>query len=382
MLFNNLRLRQCPRIIIFNADMNTSKYILFFLGGLGAFNGVVIGIYLILLARKKNLPTFFLGCLLLALSIRVGKSVFVYFNPGLAKTYLQIGLSACFLIGPALYYFVRSTLEQINTFPRLWKLQIAALVGVIVFTGILFPYVTYPGYWNHYFIYFIYGVWFLYMVATAVVLRRQWSKIFAKGTISLAGLNNQEKWLLAIYASNAMICLSFQLSLLFAVNANVYFSGAMIFSFLLYLIVLVLLYRRKTSDLFNMVPPPRNPAKKVSDEDAASVLSTLDQLMSAKEIYKNPNLTLGELAKAVNMPSHQLSQVLNDNLGKNFTSFVNEYRISAACKMIADDHPFSLEALGYEVGFNSKSTFYSSFKKARGTTPLQYKERIGKDKIS
>jgi AraC-like DNA-binding protein len=120
----------------------------------------------------------------------------------------------------------------------------------------------------------------------------------------------------------------------------------------------------------------------VSDDDAASLIQALDQLMLGKEMYKNPNLTLGELAKAVSLPSHQLSQVLNDSLGKNFTSFVNGYRINAACKMIADDHPFSLEALGYEVGFNSKSTFYSSFKKARGTTPLQYKEQIGKDKIS
>lgn len=361
--------------------MNESKYVLFFLGALGAFNGIVIGIYLLLRSRKKNLPLFFLGCLLLALSIRIGKSVFVYFNPGLARIYLQIGLSGCFLIGPALYYFVRSTLEQISIFPRLWKLQIAVLVGAILLTGILFPYPVYPKYWNHYIIYFIYGVWLLYMIATAFVLRRQWVKIFMKNAAPPAGLSNQEKWLLAIFASNALICLSFQMSLLFAVQASIYLSGAMIFSFLLYLIIFVLLYRKKTNDLFN-IAPPRNPVKKVSDEDATSLINTLDQLMTEKEMYKNPNLTLGELAKAVNLPGYQLSQILNDNLGKNFTSFINEYRIDAACKMIAANHPFSLEAIGYEVGFNSKSTFYTSFKKIRGTTPLLYKESQEKNKAS
>ncbi len=80
-------------------------------------------------------------------------------------------------------------------------------------------------------------------------------------------------------------------------------------------------------------------------------------MMVEKEMFKNPGLTLSELAKAINISSHQLSQVLNDNLGKNFTSYINEYRINRACLMIAANHPFSLEAIGYEVGFNSKSTF-------------------------
>lgn len=355
--------------------MNEGKYILFFLGGLGAFNGLVIGIYLLFLSRKKNLPTFFLGCLLLMLSIRIGKSVFAYFDPTLPRTYRQIGLSACFLIGPALYYFVRSTLEQITVFPRSWKFQIAALVGGIVLTGLLFPYAAYPPYWNHYIVYFIYAGWLLYMIATAAVLRRQWAKLFT------AALTGPEKWLLTIYAGNALIFLSFLAALVLPPHYDIYFSGALIFSFLLYFVIFMLLYRRKTSDLFN-IAPSRYAVKKVSDHDAAGLLHTLDQLMAEKETYKNPNLTLGELAKAVNLSSHQLSQLLNDNLGKNFTSFINEYRINAACKMIAADHPFSLEALGYEVGFNSKSTFYASFKKIMGTTPLLYKEGLRESKIS
>jgi AraC-like DNA-binding protein len=360
--------------------MNESKYILFFLGSLGAFNGFVIGIYLLLLARKKNLPTFFLGCLLLALSTRIGKSVFVYFNPALPRIYLQIGLSACFLIGPALYYFIRSSLEQTTHFPRSWTLQIAALVGIILLTGILFPYAVYPRYWNHYIVYFIYGEWLLYVIAAAVALRRQWAKLFARTFPSPRGLASQEKWLLAIYAGNALIFLSFLLSLL-ARQSDIYFSGALIFSFLLYLVIFVLLYRKKTNDFFNTVPT-RYAVKKISDHDAATLLNTLDQLMVEKEVYKNPNLTLGELAKAINLSSHQLSQILNDNLGKNFTSFINEYRINAACKMIAANHPFSLEAIGYEVGFNSKSTYYTSFKKIKGTTPLLYKERLKRNKVS
>ena len=361
--------------------MNAGKYILFFLGSLGAFNGLVISIYLLFGARKKNLPNFFLGCLLLLLSIRVGQSAVAYFNPGYPKIYLQIALSACFLTGPALYYFVRSTLEQITQIPRSWKVQIAVLTGSILLIGILFPCATYLSYWRQYIVYFIYAEWLLFVIATGMVLRRQWAKLFAGTATSTAGLTNPEKWLLAIHAGNALIFLSFLLSFFLVPHYDIYFSSALIFSFLFYLVIFVLLYRRKTNNLFNTTPP-RYVTKKISDHDAAALLNTLDQLMAGKEMYKNPNLTLGELAKAVNLPGHQLSQVLNDNLGKNFTSFINEYRIDAACKMIAANHPFSLEAIGYEVGFNAKSTFYSSFKKLRGTTPLLYKEGIEKKKAS
>jgi AraC-like DNA-binding protein len=278
------------------------------------------------------------------------------------------------MIGPFLYFYVRSTLEQITRFPRLWKWQIAGLAGIILLTGILFPYTDYPRYWNRGIIYFIYGEWLLYMIATAIVLRRQ--------LIKPAAITTPEKWLLAIYVGNALICLSFVSSLFVAAKYNTYFSGALIFSFLLYLVIFVLLYRKKTADLFNIAPPPRYTAKKINDQDATTLLDTLHQLMEEKEMYKNANLTLGELARTVNLPSHQLSQVLNDNLGKPFTSFVNEYRINAACKMIAANHPFSLEAIGYEVGFNSKSTFYTSLKKIKGTTPLLYKEGLEKSKAS
>ncbi|MNL68388.1 DNA-binding transcriptional regulator AraC [compost metagenome] len=100
--------------------------------------------------------------------------------------------------------------------------------------------------------------------------------------------------------------------------------------------------------------------------------------MRENSLYKNANLSVSELAKTISIPSHQLSQLLNDQLQKNFTSYVNEYRIHEACRMIAEGHQFSLEAIGYEVGFNSKSTFYTAFKKINSVTPLTYKEDLFK----
>ncbi|MEM9858038.1 MAG: AraC family transcriptional regulator, partial [Bacteroidota bacterium] len=82
--------------------MELSRELLFFFSALGAFNGLVIGLYFLLVAKPRAASNYFLGLLLLALSIRIGKSVIYYFNPDLAGIYLQLGISGCLFIGPSL----------------------------------------------------------------------------------------------------------------------------------------------------------------------------------------------------------------------------------------------------------------------------------------
>ena len=95
--------------------------------------------------------------------------------------------------------------------------------------------------------------------------------------------------------------------------------------------------------------------------------------MSKEEPFINADLKSSDIAKKVNISVHQLSQLLNENLGKSFPLYINEYRIAKACGMIQSNTSLTLEAIGYECGFNSKSTFYTTFKKITGITPAQYK---------
>jgi AraC-like DNA-binding protein len=351
--------------------MPESKYILFFIGALGAFNGLMLGIYFLFFAKQRNLSSFFLGCLLLALSLRIGKSVFVYFDPELPKFYLQIGLSGCFLIGPALLFFLRAAIEQPATLPLAWKRHIIGLLSVILIAGVLYPYATYPKLWNLYFVKVIYAVWLIYVVASGFQLKDIFSRLVNKR----ANIKTPEKWLVAIFATNALIFASFQMAPLF--GRFYYYGGAVILSFVLYLMIFIHLYQGKTAEQFYIIAS-KYANKRLNDTDAAVVLKALEQALTELGLYKNADLTLAELARTINIPAHQLSQVLNDNLGKNFTSYVNGYRIHEARRMIAEGHPFTLEAIGYEVGFNSKSTFYAAFKKIKATTPLMYKEEITK----
>ena len=71
-----------------------------------------------------------------------------------------------------------------------------------------------------------------------------------------------------------------------------------------------------------------------------------------------------------------IAQLLNENLEKGFSQYLNEYRIKEACEIIKGDNNLKFESIGYNVGYNSKSTFYTAFKKITGTTPAKFKTKI------
>lgn len=346
--------------------MDTGKELLFFFSALGAFNGIILGIYFFFFTKKKYLTNYFLGALLFALSIRIAKSVFVYFHPELPKMYLQIGLTACFFIGPCLYYFLKSAVEEINIMPKSWKIILSLWGTVIVGSGILYPYEYYPELWAGYFILFIYFQWFMYIVFSGFTIRRVLKKIVSKREKP----SPAEMWFGMLFLGNFLLFLFYFLAIMGASGAT-YISGAVVFSFILYLIISILLYRKKTDDLF-LLNVQKIPGKKIEASEAIIISEKLENIMNEKSLYKNPNLNLQDLSKEINISSHQLSQFLNNNLGKNFTSFVNEFRIHEACKIITSNDKLTLESVGYDVGFNSKSTFFAAFKKHTGTTPLNY----------
>lgn len=347
--------------------MNVSKELLFFFSALGTFNALILGVYFFFFTRKKYLTNYFLGALLFVLSVRVGKSVLLHFSGNLPKIYLQIGLSACFFIGPFLYYFLKSAIGEVSRLKRSWVWSLALLFTLILIVGIRFPYQDYQQLWS-YFVWVIYAQWLIYLVNSGFLLKGMFKKIILKESSMTA----PETWLLMIFASNAIIFVFYFLAIINAPFAS-YISGAVVFSFILYIVISVILYRKKTDDLF-LLTSNKTPVKRVNEADAEILIRKLEKVMTENEAFKNPDLKLSDLSKGINVSSHQLSQLLNDNLGKNFTTFVNEFRINEACKIISTDDRLTLESVGYEVGFNSKSTFFAAFKKQTNTTPLNYQQ--------
>lgn len=349
--------------------MNTGKELLFFFSALGTFNGFVLSLYFFFLTKKKYLTNYLLGALVLAISICVGKSVAEYFNLGLPLIFSQFGFSVWFFIGPLLYFFLRAATDGTKEMPRSWKIFLATLFGVIALVGIIYPYETQQNVWCNYLVRGIFAQWSFFLLASIIPLRNHFEKLFNKDE----KLSGQERWLLGIYGGNVVIHLFYFLSLINAPFTTC-LNGAIVFSFLLYMIITILLYRKKTDDLFNFIPEKTN-IKKMDPALSSLIQHRLEKVMQTERAYKDPELKLATLAAKIGVSAHQLSQFLNEELKNNFTAYINGCRIEEACALIAAGNKLTLEAIGYEVGFNSKSTFFAAFKKHTGMTPLTFQQQ-------
>lgn len=119
---------------------------------------------------------------------------------------------------------------------------------------------------------------------------------------------------------------------------------------------------------------PSEKRKLLSDEDLAHYKEVLLTLMRDQQPYLNPELSLLELSSIMNMTPHQLSYLINEGFNENFFTFVNKYRVEKVKEYLGDSKKKNLAILGmaFESGFNSKTSFYTTFKKITSMTPSEY----------
>jgi len=107
------------------------------------------------------------------------------------------------------------------------------------------------------------------------------------------------------------------------------------------------------------------------------LLDELKQLMITDKLYLDSKLSLPRLADELKVSVNYLSQVINEQLNQNFFDFVNSYRIEEAKARLADEKSKNdnILTIATDAGFNSKSAFYSAFKKHTGMTPGEFRKR-------
>ncbi|MCA9742910.1 AraC family transcriptional regulator, partial [candidate division KSB1 bacterium] len=123
-------------------------------------------------------------------------------------------------------------------------------------------------------------------------------------------------------------------------------------------------------------PEPRYQKSGLSSEKADTLLAGLLELMQREMPFRDSNLTLPELAARLSISAHNLSEVINTRLYVNFFDFINQYRVEAVKKDLADPKKqnLTLLAIAFDAGFNSKTAFNTIFKKHTGQTPSQYRQ--------
>ncbi|MEO0900833.1 MAG: helix-turn-helix domain-containing protein [Bacteroidota bacterium] len=118
-----------------------------------------------------------------------------------------------------------------------------------------------------------------------------------------------------------------------------------------------------------------SPLKKAEIERYAE---NIKNFIKQSEAYLDPNFSLSALSKSLNIPKHHLSQTINSEMNTTFYTLINSKRVEYAMGKlkVSEKMNYTLEAIGYESGFNSKSSFFHNFKKVTGKTPKQYLKEI------
>jgi len=101
----------------------------------------------------------------------------------------------------------------------------------------------------------------------------------------------------------------------------------------------------------------------------------LIKIMEEKKPYLAPELSLNDLSKMTGIQPRYLSRIINEKLNQNFYDFINRYRIQASQKYMKDSEKsdWTILEILYDVGFNSKASFNTAFKKYTGMTPTRYR---------
>lgn len=126
-------------------------------------------------------------------------------------------------------------------------------------------------------------------------------------------------------------------------------------------------------------PAPKRYAKSALDTPRATrIAGKLRHAMEGDALYLDANLSLWALSSHIGVTDNYVSQTLNEEIQLNFFDFVNGYRIEAAKRALRDSDATIL-AIAYDVGFNSRSSFYTAFRKVTGQTPSAFRAGAVRD---
>jgi AraC-like DNA-binding protein len=126
------------------------------------------------------------------------------------------------------------------------------------------------------------------------------------------------------------------------------------------------------------VVPEQNRYKnsKLTQANKKAYAARIEEFMSREKPYLNNEITLTTMANKLDLKPIHLSQVLNEEFKENFYAFINRYRIIESQRLLKDERyqNYSIQAIAFEAGFNSMSTFNKAFKEIVGKSPSTFQK--------
>jgi AraC-like DNA-binding protein len=316
--------------------------------GIGVAMGLFLTTYFLFIQEKKKQVAKLLGLIFIAVSLRIAKSIWFFILIDVAPIGLAMGFLGLSSFGPLLFTYINSFRAPISK-----KVLLHAILPII-FTILCF---------------------FLHL---------GWVTVFYKSATALAGIYLISAWYMHAKTSyNRPQLAQWNLSVLIGLSIIwasfvyqhlgnhmiEYAIGAAIASIPIYYLLIIAMRQTK---LWVQAPP-----KIVPDE----INLNLQKLIEQEKTFLQPQLSLNSFAEAIGYPAYQVSKAVNILYGKSFPETINSLRIEEVKKRLLDpaNSRLKIEALAYDVGFNSPSAFYAAFKKETGMTPKAY-QRAGREK--
>jgi AraC-like DNA-binding protein len=366
------------------------------------FQLLFLSLFLFTQQSEKRLSNYLLGFFFLIISINL-LDVFllktgVYFShPNFA------GLGSCLplLFGPLLYFYTQSVLYK--NFAITQKSLMHFLTFVVFFAATEIYYLNQPydvqerilrNLLEHHLppaVSFVSTLLFLQFLLYAIFSLRlvsQYKK--ATGQVFSNPRYSNVSWL---YSTILFFILIIIISILNGLLAQTAFAkyylvafNIIILALLIFVIQVMLKSLRQPyffsvseqqdlSDKGALSSKTNSTATEKSEKEA--LVRTVLQFMKSNKPYLEPELTLDDLALKLSIRSRALSQAINEILKQNFFDFINHYRIEEAMRLLTNpkDEKITVLEVLYKVGFNSKSSFNTLFKKYTGLTPTEFRKK-------
>jgi AraC-like DNA-binding protein len=362
------------------------------------FAGIAQGIFVVLLLNNKGVTrsraNLFLSILLIALSFSIAHILFAgaVINHLSAKVY-TLGDPTYFLIAPLLWFYTQELTGQkvrissniiFHFLPFLLIIILSLSLRSVNSENPLIQFLDHHNKLIHIVFWIIVVVQFS---GYLYVIRRKWIVYRELIRNEVSNKENVDiSWISFIMVVFLLINLFFLFNLFVVIhfknNAWLAKTTALIFS----LSVFALGYKGiLQKEIFKndagLIPRPVNGAlsQTVTSKPDQELIKRLLDHMQEKKSYLDPELTLSQLAKDLDIGRSQLSQLINDGIGDNFYDFINKYRVEQVKQLMTDPRVkhFSMLGIALEAGFKSKSTFNLIFKRFTGLTPTEYRKNLG-----
>lgn len=324
--------------------------------GSGVIQSLFLSAYILFSTKIEKQERGLLAALLLAISLRLIKSMGWYFFDEEHALFLNMGFVAHAFIGPLLVLYLS---QKVND-RKLLRWQKAIILVPPVLLIIASPFISLHNFWyvggyeTLLYVTLIYFIWAAYLL---------WKGYKQKHV--------QFTWLRNLSFGVFLFGMSYFTN--FVAGLNSYILGPVLYSLIIYYISFLVF---RNPELFDFEGIQKYKNQNLSTQQLQAYILRIEEKMANQKPYLNPNFNLSSFSEMTSLPKHLLSLVFNKGMNRNFSDFTNHYRIEHAKKLLSDPshHHFKIASIAYDCGFNSLSAFNAAFRKFNSVSPSEFRK--------